>query len=63
MDKVKKIKVLMTIRGIKGVDLARELGVHPTAIYHVIHRRGKSKRIQEFIAHKLKVPYHDLWEA
>lgn len=61
MDKVKKIKTLMIIKGIKGVHLAKELGVHPSLIYHVINGRKKSKRIAEYIAQRLNVPYNDLF--
>lgn len=61
MDKVKKIKTLMLLKGIKGVQLARELGVHPTLIYHIVNGRKKSRRVAEYIAQRLNVPYKDLF--
>lgn len=61
MDKVKKIKTLMLLKGIKGVQLARELGVHPTLIYHIVNGRKKSRRVADYIAQRLNVPYKDLF--
>jgi len=61
MDATKKIKVLLILKGLKVTELAREIGVHQTAISHTIHGRLKSRRIQEFLAQKLGVPYRELW--
>ncbi|MEM4958592.1 MAG: helix-turn-helix transcriptional regulator [Nanopusillaceae archaeon] len=61
MDRVKKIKTLMLLKGIRGVHLAKELGVHPTLIYHVINGRRKSKRVAEYIATRLNIPYRELF--
>lgn len=57
----RKVKALMILNGIKGVDIARELRVSPTTVYVVLSGKGKSARIQKAIAEALGMNVKDLW--
>ncbi len=57
----RRIKALMVLNGIKGVDIARKLKVSPVTVYIVVAGRGKSRRIQKAIADALHIPFDDLW--
>ncbi|AEA33659.1 helix-turn-helix domain-containing protein [Hippea maritima] len=55
------IKALLTAKGIKITDIAKELGVAVTTVSLVISGRDTSKRIQTTIAKKLGVDVNELW--
>lgn len=57
----RKVKALMVLNGIKGVDIARKLKVSPVTVYIVISGRGKSRRIQRAIAEALGTTVEELW--
>lgn len=59
----RKIKSLMALKGIKGVDIAARLGVSRVTVSIVITGKGKSKRIQQAIADILGVSYGKLWNG
>lgn len=57
----RKVKALMVLNGIKGVDIAKKLKVSPVTVYIVISGKGKSRRIQKAIADALGMSFEDLW--
>ena len=57
----RKVKSLMALKGIKGVDIARQLGVSRVTVSIVITGKGKSMRIQRAIAAALNKKYEELW--
>mgnify|MGYP000896842406 CR=1 FL=1 len=57
-----EIKAHLILKGIKHCELAKELGVHKTAITLVINGNGKSKRIQEAIAKAINKPFNEVWK-
>ena len=59
----RKVKSLMALKGIKGVDVAAQLGVSRVTVSIVITGKGKSKRIQQAIADILGVSYGKLWNG
>ncbi|TAN59832.1 hypothetical protein EPN18_09765 [bacterium] len=59
----RKVKGLMAFKGLKGVDIAKKLHVSPTTVYIVISGRGKSCRIQKYIAAELGMSVAELWPA
>ncbi|WKZ32959.1 MAG: transcriptional regulator [Thermodesulfobacteriota bacterium] len=57
----RKVKALMVLNNIKGVDIAKKLGVSPTTVYVVLSGKGKSRRIQKAVAEALDMTVEDLW--
>lgn len=57
----RKVKALMVLNGIKGVDIAKKLKVSPVTVYIVISGKGKSRRIQKAIAEALGMSFEELW--
>ena len=57
----RKVKGFMAFKGLKGVDIAKKLHVSPTTVYIVISGRGKSRRIQRYIASELGMSVAELW--
>lgn len=57
----RKVRALMVLNGIKGVDIARKLKISPTTVYVVLTGKGKSRRIQKAIAEALGMPFGELW--
>lgn len=57
----RKVKGLMAFKGLKGVDIAKRLHVSPTTVYIVISGRGKSRRIQQYLASQLGMSVAELW--
>lgn len=57
----RKVKALMVLNGIKGVGIAKKLGVSPTTVYVVLSGKGKSRRIQKAVAEALDMTVEDLW--
>jgi DNA-binding Xre family transcriptional regulator len=57
----RKVKSLMVLKGIKGTDIARQLGLSRVTVSVVITGKGKSRRIQQAIADTLGVSFDDLW--
>jgi len=58
----KEIKAKLILKGIKQVDIARDLGLDKTTVNKIIHRRGRSKRIEEYIANLLGLSYEKVWD-
>lgn len=57
----RKVKSLMVLKGISGVEIARRLGLSPVTIYIVVSGRGKSRRVQQTIADALGMSFAELW--
>lgn len=57
----RKVKSLMVLKGITGVDIARKLNLSPVTVYIVVSGRGKSRRIQQTIANALGMSFTELW--
>ena len=57
----KKIRILLIEKGISGADIARDLNVDVSAVWHTIHGRTKSLRIRAGISRALGVKITDLW--
>lgn len=56
-----KVKAMMALRGIKGVDIARTLHLSPVTVSIIVTGRGKSRRVQQAIAAALKMSVAELW--
>lgn len=59
----RKVKSLMVLKGIKMVDIARQIGVSRVTVSIVITGKGKSRRIQQAIAVALGEKYERLWPS
>jgi len=57
-----KIKGLLLLKGLTLKEIRKELGISKVYLSHVINGRRYGKRVREFIAKKLNMSYHDLWE-
>ena len=57
----RKVKALLMEQGISQTELAEELGLRPCTISQVLNGHNRSKKIQRFIADKLKRDYVKLW--
>lgn len=57
----KKVKSLLVLKGIKMVDVAKQIGVSRVTVSIVITGKGKSRRIQQAIADMLGKSYEELW--
>ncbi len=57
----KKIKLFMLQKGIRQVDIAKELGVSRVAVCRVIKGLSKSRRIRQRIADVLDMKVDELW--
>lgn len=57
----RKVKSLMVLKGIKSIDIARQLGVSRVTVSIVLTGKGKSQRIQKAIADALCMQYEKLW--
>jgi transcriptional regulator with XRE-family HTH domain len=57
----RSIKALLVEAGIKQVDLARQLGVDPSAVSVILSGRKRSRRIRLAIARALRYDVRDLW--
>lgn len=66
-DKIKKTsrldyaKGLLRMHKIRSRDLAKQIGVHESAVCHVLAGRKKSRRVQQAIADALDLSFEDLW--
>lgn len=58
---IRNIKALLIEAGIKQVDLARQLGVDPSAVSAIVSGRKRSRRIRLAIARVLQCRVQDLW--
>lgn len=56
-----KVKSILVLKGIRQTELAAELDVLPSTVSGVLNGHHHSRRIQEFIAQKLKMDYEKLW--
>jgi len=61
IENIRRIKALMALNGITGVDIAKELNVSPNTVYVVLAGYGKSRRIQEAVARALRMTVGELW--
>ncbi|MGE5606547.1 MAG: transcriptional regulator [Bacteroidota bacterium] len=57
----REIRAHLILNGVKCVDLARQLGVHQTAVTLIITRRENSRRIQEAVAKAINKPFEEVW--
>lgn len=57
----REIRAHMILNGVKCIDIAKELGVHQTAITLIITQRENSRRIQEAIAKAINMPFEKVW--
>ena len=55
------IKARLLEAGIKQVDIARQIGVDPSAVSAIIAGRKRSRRVREAIARALGVKIQELW--
>lgn len=56
-----KIKAMLVERGIRQVDIARELGLKKETVNTVLNNHGTSRRVKEHIAKRLGRPVEYLW--
>jgi len=59
----REIKALLIKKGIKQSDIATELEVTPGCISGVVNGHYRSKRVEQAIADKLKMPYQKVWRG
>ncbi|MBI4714410.1 MAG: helix-turn-helix transcriptional regulator [Nitrospirae bacterium] len=59
----KEIKILLLRNDIRQTDIARKLGLKKSTICRVINGKGKSRRVQAYIAAILRVPFQALWNT
>lgn len=58
------INAALKMQGITHADIARQCGrISSTAVYQVIHGKGRSKRIENRIAALTRIPLEELWPA
>jgi lambda repressor-like predicted transcriptional regulator len=55
------IKADLEDAGKTGLDIANEMGVSDTAVYNVINRKIKSRRIAEKIARTIGKPFEEVF--
>ena len=55
------VKRLRLEKGIKAIDLAREIGVSPSYITLIEQGRVPSKKIKKMISKLLDVPIKNIW--
>jgi|GEM_PF-3525401 len=58
----KRIRIEMIKKDITGAEIARNAGVHRTAIYKVIDGSSKSGSLRKAIADALGMGVEELWE-
>jgi transcriptional regulator with XRE-family HTH domain len=56
------VKSILVRRGIRQKDIAEELGILTSTVSGVLNGHHHSRRIQEYIAERLKLDYEKLWE-
>lgn len=61
MLKPHQIRARLLEQGILVNDIARDMKVQPVTVSSVITKKGKSKRIQEYIAQKIGEPFESVW--
>lgn len=59
----RKIKALMVLKGVKAVDIARQLHLSPVTVNVVLNGYGKSRKVQKAIADALQVEFDELWNT
>lgn len=59
----KKIQKLLIDAGLTQADIAREIGVAQSTVSLVISRRGRSRRIEEYLARRIGRHPGRLWRA
>jgi hypothetical protein len=58
---IREIKAFMALADVKGVDIARSLGVTPTWVSLVLRGHKRSARVQGAIAAAVGKPVEELW--
>jgi transcriptional regulator with XRE-family HTH domain len=61
MDVYRKVKSLMVLHDIKGVEIARKLNRSPKTVSIVLTGRGRSKYIEQAVADALGMPHEKLF--
>lgn len=61
VNRHRKIKVAMILKGINASDIARELGLTRWSVYQVMAGRSTSKRVRAALAEKLGTTPGRLW--
>jgi len=56
-----KIRALLIENKVKQVDIAKDLGISTGCPGRVIDRHYKSRRVQEAIAQRVKIPFEKMW--
>ncbi len=56
-----KIKALLVEHGIPQTKIARALKISGATVSIIIARRGRSRRVEKYIAEQLGIPYKKLW--
>lgn len=60
--KTKEIIKALTQKGVTQAEIADELGVRPSTVNQVIHKRQTSRRIQNLVADKINLPFDAVWD-
>jgi transcriptional regulator with XRE-family HTH domain len=55
------LRAELTRRGIRQIDIAREIGRNPSTVNHIITGRKRSKHVEEAIARRLGKPRERLF--
>jgi lambda repressor-like predicted transcriptional regulator len=61
MERYRKIKSMLVLKGIKNTDIARLAGVAPVTVSVVLTGRRRSKKIETAIAKSLGFSREKLW--
>ncbi|MCL6591610.1 MAG: helix-turn-helix domain-containing protein [Firmicutes bacterium] len=56
-----EIKSALILKGITQASIARNLGVSPSLVSHVIHGTEKNKKVRMEIARILEKPIREIW--
>lgn len=57
------LETLVEVKGINQSEVARDLGVSRNAVYLVVHRMGRAKRIETALAVRIGIDYDILFPA
>ena len=57
----KNIKAIMVEAKVPGKQIATQLKVSEAAVSQVVHKKIRSRRIQQAIAEAVGIPYERLW--
>jgi lambda repressor-like predicted transcriptional regulator len=57
----RKRKALLAYHGLTHAQIAREMGLSQSTVQTVVNGYRTSRRVQEYIASRLNVPFEKLW--